>query len=326
MHSPSKRLTQDMLNFLANVRFTRGTGLLVCASLVALMGCSTDEVSSQPVDGVKAAQPEVSAQPEAAAAAASEPTAVAVSQPVGTESTTSDQAPEELVSESTSESKAVAQNATASEISVNLVAGRQYADARNQLLRAGWVPAEVPEPGPYGVERKAYEAGFTEVTACAGTGLGQCHFLFTHATENKLLSVITANGASLEVYDWEVSTPVDGVPNLPPNANSADYGTEVPEVAVIPAAFQGEWHTAPEHCGNPDIPGRFIVQLTRWDAWESYGIVQDVAVQGDREIVVSAEESGEGETFVVTKTFRLSADGSSMTTDDTGVAKYRCFG
>lgn len=323
-----------MLDSLAHICFIRSKTLLIGAGLVSLIGCSTGNVvnpSPETADNAPQVEaftnPSTVAQPESSVTTQQPTQAIAVqpltSQPSSqSPSQPSSQPPSQPESSNTSQPEDIATD----NISVDLVPGRQYADARNQLIQQGWVPADVPEPGPYGVERMAYEAGFTEVTACSGTGLGHCHFLFTHTTENKVLAVITANGASLEVFDWDVSTPVDGDRSLSTAARTPVNQADGPEVVVIPAAFQGEWHGDPAYCTDPNVPGRLVVQMNRLNWWETYGVVEAVTIRGDREIVVTAEGSGEGETFIGTWTFRLSEDGSALTDVDADVVKYRCFG
>ncbi|MEL6401975.1 MAG: hypothetical protein AAFR26_23320 [Cyanobacteria bacterium J06626_4] len=171
----------------------------------------------------------------------------------------------------------------------------------------------------------AYEAGFTEVSACAGTGLGQCRFEFRHDSANKVLSVITVGGSALEVSDWSISTPVDGAPTAP-TSTPAEIAA-VPAPAVIPAAFQGEWNADPANCAaNPPTTGRLAVQLNKLEFWETTSAVEVVERRSDREIVVTAEAYSEGETFMQTKTFRLSEDDWSMTDVETGVVWRRCVG
>lgn len=296
-----------MLNLLTRSPFTRGKALLVCVGLISLMSCSKGNVAS-PAPDSNTSQTEATtdtvANPQVQESEASASTAPSAQ----SNSSTSTQSEE-----------------SDSDVFVNLVAGRQYAEARNQLMRQGWIPANLPAPGPYGVERMAYEAGFTEVSACAGTGLGQCRFEFRHDSANKVLSVITVGGSALEVSDWSISTPVDGAPTAP-TSTPADIAA-VPAPAVIPAAFQGEWNANPADCAaNPPTTGRLIVQLNKLEFWETTSAVELVDRRSDREIVVTAEAYSEGETFMQTKTLRLSEDDWSLTDIETGAVWRRCVG
>ena len=204
---------------------------------------------------------------------------------------------------------------------IDLESGMQYANARDRLLEKGWVPVEAPDPGPYGVERMAYDAGFTEVAGCAGTGLGQCRFDFFHPGEQKSLAVITYGGSRLEVGDWNVQSIPSDVAATPANSNP------VAQVqSVIPMQFQGEWNASLEGCGWPGSDVRLQIGLNRIDFYESFGNVQEVITQGDLEMTVTAEYSSEGETFTGTDSFELSSDRSTLTHIETGFVRYRCPG
>jgi hypothetical protein len=197
----------------------------------------------------------------------------------------------------------------------------QYADARARLIEQGWVPAEGPDPGPYGVERMAYDAGFTEVSACAGTGMGQCRFDFFHPGEQKSLAVITYGGSKLEVGDWDIQTASSTVAEAP-----AHSGSEVQVQSVIPMQFQGEWNMGLEGCGSGLSDGRLQIGLNRIEFYESFGKVQEVIIQGDAKMTVKAEYSSEGETFTQTSSFELSSDRSTLTHIETNTVRYRCPG
>ena len=338
-----------MLDLLTRSPFARGKVLLLCTGLISLMGCSKGDTAtlvpdsvvpdSMAPDGVVLGN--ATPQPEEAAASpqreeapatpqiqenttfastSTKPTATAqpsaTGQPAATGQPTSTARLAQSLSKQSEDSD--------SDVFVFLRAGMQYADARNRLMRQGWIPATLPAPGPYGVERMAHEAGFTEVSACAGTGLGQCRFEFRHDSANKILSVITVGGAALEVSDWSISTPVEGTPTVP-TSNPADIAA-VPAPVVIPAAFQGEWNANIAECGISDpSTGRLIVQLDNLRFWETTSSVQQVNQRGEREITVTSEAYGEGETFTQTKTLRRSKDDFSLTDVDTNTVWYSCF-
>jgi hypothetical protein len=208
----------------------------------------------------------------------------------------------------------------------------QYADARARLIEQGWVPAEGPDPGPYGVERMAYDAGFTEVSACAGTGAGQCRFDFFHRGEQKSLVVITYGGSKLEVGDWDVQPADSIVAEAPANSGSveaeasANSDSAVQVQSAIPMQFQGEWNMGLEGCGVTYSDGRLQIGLNRIDFYESFGNVEEVIVQGDSKMTVTSEYRSEGETFTETDSFELSGDRSTLTHIETDVTRYRCPG
>lgn len=202
---------------------------------------------------------------------------------------------------------------------IDLEVGMQYADARDRLLKKGWVPVEAADPGLYGVERMAYDAGFTEVAGCAGTGLGQCRFDFIHPGEQQSLSVITYGGSKLEVAGWNVQ------PFSSPEAAKPTDRTPVAQVqSVIPMQFQGEWNSGLQGCGVPHSDGRLLIGLNRIEFYESFGTVLEVVTQGDLKMMVTSEYASEGETYTETDSFELSSDRSALTHSDTNVVRYRC--
>lgn len=256
----------------------------------------------------------------AAAEVADAPSDAAVSsaseEPVVAEEPTTPQ-PEQTPSEPVASSSP--QPAPAADI-INLEAGMQYADARARLLEQGWIPAEAPEPGPYGVERMAYEAGFTEVAGCAGTGLGQCRFDFVHPDEQNSLAVITYGGSKLEVGDWNVQPAAAGEA-----ATSTDSEPVAQVQSAIPMQFQGEWNAGLEGCGVPYSDGRLLIGLDQIDFYESSLTVLEVVTRGDLEMTVTSDYSSEGEIYYnETDSFQLSSDRSALTHSDTNVVRYRC--
>ncbi|MEQ8538828.1 MAG: hypothetical protein RIB93_15440 [Coleofasciculus sp. D1-CHI-01] len=203
-------------------------------------------------------------------------------------------------------------------IDLEEIEGMQYADARARLLQKGWIPVEAPDPGPYGVERMAYDAGFTEVAACAGTGAGQCSFEFIHPGEQQSLSVITYGGSELEVGDWDIQ-PSSSVEAATP----ADSSPVAQVQSVIPMQFQGLWDDL-ELCDIPTSDGRLRIGLNRIEFYETGGPVLEVVTKGDLEMSVTAEYSSEGETWTETNSFKLSSDRSALTDSKTNVVRYRC--
>jgi hypothetical protein len=277
----------------------QGKTAIACLGLVPLLiGCVTTDVS------------EPTAEPAASSTAAE--TAVAEESPAAQ--------PEPIPSEPEASSSPQPASPANNQL-VDLESGMQYADARARLIEQGWVPAEGPDPGPYGVERMAYDAGFTEVAACAGTGTGQCRFDFFHPGEQKSLAVITYGGSKLEVGDWSVQTAASTEAEAPANSGS------VAQVqSVIPAQFQGRWDRDLENCDVPYSTGQLTFGLDQIDGYESFGMVQEVIAQGDSKITVTAEARSEGETFTRTSSYELSSDRSTLTHIETDVARYRCPG
>lgn len=78
--------------------------------------------------------------------------------------------------------------AVAKDLAGNLVSGMTYPEARQTLLSRGWKPATLPKGQCVG--RPDVCAAYPETYDCAGTGLGQCKFLFTDE-RGLVLAVVT---------------------------------------------------------------------------------------------------------------------------------------
>ncbi|NER35409.1 MAG: hypothetical protein F6J93_15635 [Oscillatoria sp. SIO1A7] len=286
-----------MLDLLIQVWSKQNKRAIACLSLAPLaIGCAAAGV----LDSL----------PDPAASRASEETLVA-GEPMAPQ-------PERALSEpaaSSSQQFALADN----NLAIDLEVGMQYADARARLLKKGWVPVEAPEPGPYGVERMAYDAGFTEVAGCAGTGAGQCRFDFIHPGEQKSLAVITYGGSRLEVAGWNVQSVSPAVAAAAASSSSAAQVQR-----VIPMQFQGEWNFSLEGCGVGHSDGRLLIGLNRIEFYESSGTVLEVVTQGGHKIMVTSEYASEGEIYTETDSFELSSDRSVLTHSDANVVRYRC--
>ena len=90
---------------------------------------------------------------------------------------------------------------------------------------------------------------------------------------------------------------------------------------TIPAPFQGDWSAKAADCGKGSDVSRLTIAPGELRFYESSASV--TGVTGTRgEITVSARYTGEGETWDATRTFTLSADGNSLTSD--GMTRVRC--
>lgn len=86
---------------------------------------------------------------------------------------------------------------------VPVITGMTYHRARQMLLSAGWQPRRTKaytgtDQDPdisCGNGRLFWNRGFTEVEACAGTGVGACSFLFEDVYGNRLR--LTTEGEEL---------------------------------------------------------------------------------------------------------------------------------
>jgi len=90
---------------------------------------------------------------------------------------------------------------------------------------------------------------------------------------------------------------------------------------TIPSLFQGAWSAKAADCGKGSDVTRLTIAPGELRFYESSASV--TGVTGNRqEIRVSARYTGEGETWEATRTFTLSADGNSLTSD--GMTRVRC--
>lgn len=299
---------------LARFQRNRRLSFIACVGVLSLSGCTT---SQRLTDAV----------PQQTSIAADEVVQTATTSTLSNndtkEASAADGTQQDQQSKSTSQNTRVSYQTTVAVVPpVDLEAGITYAEARTRLIQQGWIPSEAPDPGPYGVERTLYDVGFTEVSACAGTGLGQCRFDFYHpnrATDN-LLSVTTYGGSRPEVAAWSTQS---GNANHSSAASSIEDATQ--SLSEIPVPFRGRWMTHLEDCSaSYTSDGRLLIESDLLQFYESSGPVLEVTQQGDSEITVTTELSSEGTTFVETDTFRLSGEGSILTDVDTGGVRYRC--
>lgn len=102
----------------------------------------------------------------------------------------------------------------------------------------------------------------------------------------------------------------------------------VAQQQTIPAQFQGKWDLDVESCSSPVRPeGRLDISADRVEFYESGGPVRNVVTHSNSDIELSIELSGEGETWISDKYFRLSEDQNSLTdltNGNPGFVRYRC--
>ncbi|MCJ2182254.1 hypothetical protein MTR62_06005 [Novosphingobium sp. 1949] len=97
------------------------------------------------------------------------------------------------------------------------------------------------------------------------------------------------------------------------------------QASVIPKAFQGHWEEDTRYCSAP-TDATLTLTATELHGWEAEGKVTKVEDVGPRAIVISADFSGEGETWSSSERYELSADGTMMTTanEQTTFQRFRC--
>lgn len=78
----------------------------------------------------------------------------------------------------------------------SVIINMSYHDAREIILHNGWVPVQANRSdmdAEYRLPHFYYDAGYTEVMACSGTGMGYCVFKFQNK-KGEYLKVITRGG------------------------------------------------------------------------------------------------------------------------------------
>ena len=95
--------------------------------------------------------------------------------------------------------------------------------------------------------------------------------------------------------------------------------------ATIPARFRGEWNADRSACGTGNSETRLRIGADEIRFYESVGAVRDVNVASDRVVVVTAEYTGEGDTWQDERRLTLAQDGNSLTVSGGGdLVRYRC--
>lgn len=136
--------------------------------------------------------------------------------------------------------------------------------------------------------------------------------LVAACSQEPALDDVTQNNAQ-EAEPLALPDPVDPTAATSPTASEA--------TDTIPAPFQGDWSAKAADCGKGGDVTRLTIAPGELRFYESSASV--TGVTGTRqEIKVSARYTGEGETWDATRTFRLSADGNSLTSD--GMTRVRC--
>lgn len=85
------------------------------------------------------------------------------------------------------------------------------------------------------------------------------------------------------------------------------------DLGAVPAGFIGEWNTDPKDCGKGHGEGTLTIEAHRIFFYESGGDIDAVTQKAPNLIQIAAKLTGEGETWTDVTTFRLSADGKTLT-------------
>ena len=74
----------------------------------------------------------------------------------------------------------------------------------------------------------------------------------------------------------------------------------------VPTQFLGGWNSVLAHCGTSQNDSSLRIESDHIYFWESDGPILAVVVQGQHELAIIVELSGEGQTWLSTAQFKLS--------------------
>jgi hypothetical protein len=99
-------------------------------------------------------------------------------------------------------------------------------------------------------------------------------------------------------------------------------------VESIPVQYLGRWAESPAECDRGQLAeSRLTISVDRIEFYESIGQVLSIAVEGESDLAVLLEATGEGYTWLSARQFTLSSDAQSLT-DTTGgrigIVRMRC--
>ena len=126
-----------------------------------------------------------------------------------------------------------------------------------------------------------------------------------------LIALAVLTGVSIAAC----SGPAPAAPAAAPPAPGAPTGANGAggDLAAVPAGFIGEWNSDPKDCGKGHGEGTLTIEAHRIFFYESGGPIEAVTVKAPGLIQIAAKLTGEGETWTDLTTFRLSADGKTLT-------------
>lgn len=96
----------------------------------------------------------------------------------------------------------------------------------------------------------------------------------------------------------------------------------------VPDQYIGRWAGSPGACGSDADDLMLRLSKDRIAYWESEGPIVASVSRGGRELALIMELSGEGETWLATAKFELSADGQQLVDSTTipgeTIVRHRC--
>lgn len=140
------------------------------------------------------------------------------------------------------------------------------------------------------------------------------------------LGALLAAGCSAPDNDAGTSPSVAEHParEPPTQPGSPPASLDDEDTNIVPRRFQGEYAADTPACTTPAHESRLTIGKWRIKFHESSGAIIAVEDDGDGDITITTELTGEGETRQATHHFNLSDDGQTLTDTDSGMTRRRC--
>lgn len=101
-----------------------------------------------------------------------------------------------------------------------------------------------------------------------------------------------------------------------------------PALPTVPEPWLGEWNANLSACGTFNNDSRLKLSAERIEFWASDGLIRGAFTNGPLEILIVADHSGEGETWLGASHFHMAESGDSIAMDIGEGAppfiRYRC--
>lgn len=97
-----------------------------------------------------------------------------------------------------------------------------------------------------------------------------------------------------------------------------------PGRGVVPIAFQGEWNADLSACGSGTNDSRLDIGTDTIRFYESGGRIKSVSVWDSGDVTLLADITRDGQTTEGAYTYRLSADGLTLTDLNGGLTRQKC--
>ena len=100
---------------------------------------------------------------------------------------------------------------------------------------------------------------------------------------------------------------------------------QTPDERSVPDSWVGEWNQNLGDCGTGNNDSRLRIEANRVLFYESGGLVRGAFLHGPFEIIIVLDMSGEGQTWIDSHHFVMSASGHYIrTTGEEPMVRYRC--